>query len=247
MTDNMGISLPDPGFGHVHLQWFAEDTEEGGEVAEHEEENQEEEIDIEDKVTNLEKNLTNLRKDLKGKDRAIDRLVKEKQALETKKTKEKERERRRSELEDMSAEELKREIDRREEEIKSEYELEMRNLQEKYKQNEYVQAVYRTAPEIENLPQFVIKLLTFPKDADEDKLKEVMETVRDEVNALVAKNRFVLGQRDKVGPTPQTGGVSTSRIPTLREWERMGEEGQREWAKNATDDQLKKVQESQYK
>ena len=226
---------------HVHLQWFADEGEGEGE-----EETQDGDTDVEDEVAELKKTFNQLKKESAGKDRKVSELLEENKRLKDTTGKKKERERRKIEYDDMSAEELKREIERREEQIKSEYEQEMTEMREKYKQNESIQAVFRIAPEIKDLPPFVIKLLTLPKDADEDKLKEAMESARDDVYELVNKNRFVLDNKQKTSFRPQSGEVSSNKIPSKKEWEKMNEPDRRQWSKYASDDQLKKFQDSQY-
>ena len=232
-----GILQPEPDFSHVHLQWFADGEEAEGNEAEE----QDGEVNVDDKITELEKTLKNLQKDLKGKDRAIGRLMDEKKSLEERTNKSKEREKRRIDLDSLTKEELAREIERREDEIKSEYERELNEIREKTKQNEYVQTVYRIAPEIENLPPFIIKLLVAGRDPDEDKIRDAMIDAKKSIDTLINKNRLVLDNRSRTAHQPQSGATSTSRIPTKTEWAKMNEAAQREWAHYASNDDLEKV------
>ena len=222
----------------VHLQWFAD-----GDEGEATEETTDEEKNVEDDVAELKKQFNQLKKESSGKDRKVSELLEENKKLKDKSSKTKERERRKLELDDMTAEELKREIEHREEEIKAEYERELNEIKEQNKQNEFVQRIYKAAPQIENLLPHIIKLLTVPKDADEDTIKDYMQSAMDEINELVSKNRFVLDNKHKVSSRPQSGEVDATKIPTKKEWERMDEYTRRQWAKYATDEQMKKFTE----
>lgn len=234
LTDDSRL---DPDFSRVHLQWFADTDESGAE-----EEIQDGETNVENEVAELKKAFNQLKKESSGKDRKVSELLEENKKLKEKKGKQAERERRKLELDDMSQEELKREIERREDEIKSEYEKELNEIREQNKQNEFVQSIYRIAPEIENLPPHVIKLLTLPKDIDNERLKEAMESARDEVNALVSKNRFVLDNKSKIGPQLKSGKFDGEKIPSAREWAKLSDLDKKNWTKYATNEQLKKLQ-----
>jgi len=236
---HLGATQPEPDFSSVHLQWFADGEEGEGNEAEP----QEGEANEGDRLAELEKTLNNLQKDLKGKDRAINRLMEEKKSLEEKSSKVKEREKRRIDLDSLTKEELAREIERREDEIKSEYERELNEIREKNKQNEYVQTVYRVAPEIDNLPPFVIKLLVAGRDPDEDKIRDAMLNAKKDIDTLISKNRLVLDNKSRTAHQPQSGGSYTSKVPTRSEWAKMNETQQRDWTRYATDDELQKVNE----
>jgi hypothetical protein len=233
-------SRHEPDFSRVHLQWFAGEAEDGGEDAKKADDG---EKDVGDEVAELQKQLAALKKETAGKDRKVSELLEETKRLKETKSKEKERERRKFELEDMTKEELAREIERREAEIKSEYEQELNKIREENKQNAYVQSVYRVAPEIENLPPFMIKLLLLSRDAEDDKIKDALVNAKNDMDVLINKNRLVLGNREKVAHQPRAGEYSNTKIPTKREWEKMDEYEQRRWATYASDEDLKKINE----
>ena len=234
-----GVSELEPAFDHVHLQWFGDEGEAGGES----EGDEGGETNVDDRIADLEKSLKNLQKDLSGKDRKITELLDKNKTLETRKSKQVEREKKRNELDDMSAEELKREIARRDEDLRAEYERELNEIKEQNRQSAYIQTVYRVAPEVDGLPPFVLKVMAESRYADEEeKVRELMEYATREISALINKNRLVLDNKSKTSFRPTMGNTEVSaRIPTKKEWERMSELDQRAWAKRATTEQLGKV------
>lgn len=236
-----GVSQLEPDLKRMHLQWFAEDAATGGES---ESDESDETNGSDDEVAELKKTLKNLQKDLSGKDRKITELLEKNKTIEGRKTKQAERERKRLELEDMSAEELKRAFERQEEDLRAEYERELNQYKEENRKNSYVQTVYRVAPEIDGLPPFILKVMAEARNADdEDKVRELMEFATKEVSTLINKNRLVMDNRAKTSFRPNTGGAdgATGRIPTKKEWERMNEGERREWTKHATMEQLEKA------
>jgi len=234
---NTEDSRLEPDYSHVHLQWFADENEDGGDGEN--EETSDGEKDVDEEIAELKKSLKALQKESSGKDRKISEYQKQLEQLKDRKGKETER--KRIDLSDMSAEQIRREFERQREELENQFQKELEEERTKNKDNQYSQLVYQIASEIDGLDPIVIKAMLGPREPDEDKIRDRMTAFQKQLNTLVEKNRVVFGNIDKTTHKPQSGDIATSRAPTEREWEKMSETQRRNWAKGATKEQRDKV------
>ena len=239
MIDNVVANREDVrGLENVHLQWFADedgDTSASGG-------GQTDDANIEDKMAELEKQLEAEKKRASGNDKKVGELLSENKKLRETSSREDDRKRKIAESKSLTVEDWQREFDKKVDEMEVETQRRINQIEEENKKSQFAQNIYRIAPKIEGLPPDVIKLLTVSRDADEETLTEIMQTVTDNWTAKLDKQKLVLENKGRIGSRPGTGGTSSKDIPSDKEWEKYSYDDRKNWVHFATDEQLKKAQ-----
>ena len=244
---NTEDSRLDPDYQNIHLQWFADEDDESEEDVV-----KDDESNADDKVKELEKELKLSKKESAGKDAKISKLLDTKKKTEDELSRKRDTKIKQEDFSTMSDETLKHKFeqmqddaDRRVEEVEDRNRSEIEGIQ--YKSN-----ILNAVSEVDNLDPVIasalIKAMTIDKSVDDqDEIKDKIQSFIDVVNSQTKKKRYIFDSNEKVRSRPGAGEIDTTKTPSERGWYRMNSREQKEFSENASDEQLKKLEESGYK
>lgn len=240
MTDESRL---DSELSRVHLQWFADGDEGGGEDTEIVSDDGEK--DVETRLKELENALAQTKKESAGKDSKISKLLKAVEQQDQEKQKREQKTKRSVDYSRMDPDQLISEIEKVREEAWEKAEKIIEEERSKGQENQFKFNIVNAIPKIENLdPNFaaeILKLMLVDKNADEDDVQNAIQSFANTINNVISKNRIIFDNRSRTSHLPQSGDSEAIKVPSKSQWYKWNEIQQRKWLSTATDEEMNKV------